>query len=202
MNAEFISDSSIPDGTHLQPGTKFRKSWLLRNTGSYPWTRHTRVRTVREKKFANKFLTLTLEDVLRSYWGLGLTKRSLIHCSTRVVLIVRTLSFLFSAVYKMTFCGKDLTTLNVMLVLFHLSFFTCDVAGRGSWDLFQYQIRRHIEKRNYSGVFQLYLLWGNIPTRRPEVTVPHLAPEEEGVVSVELLAPEEPGWCCSLRWRF
>ena len=73
--------------------------------------------------------------------------------STHVVLIVRTLSFLFGAVYTVTFCGKDLTILNVMLVLFHLSFFACDVAGIGSWDLFQYQIRCHILRKEITLVF-------------------------------------------------
>ena len=41
MDAEFIKDQSIPDGTHLQPGTKFVKKWQVRNTGTHPWAEDT-----------------------------------------------------------------------------------------------------------------------------------------------------------------
>ena len=38
MDAIFVCHDSIPDDTHMQPGTKFTKRWVLRNTGSLPWT--------------------------------------------------------------------------------------------------------------------------------------------------------------------
>ncbi len=37
-NSMYISDVSIPDGTILQPGEGFIKTWSLRNTGTCPWT--------------------------------------------------------------------------------------------------------------------------------------------------------------------
>ena len=33
----FVSDVTIPDGTILQPGTSFTKTWRVRNTGSTTW---------------------------------------------------------------------------------------------------------------------------------------------------------------------
>lgn len=33
----FISDETIPDGTLLQPGTSFVKTWRIANSGSVPW---------------------------------------------------------------------------------------------------------------------------------------------------------------------
>lgn len=37
-DAKFISDLSIPDGTHLRPGTVFTKTWQIRNTGQCAWS--------------------------------------------------------------------------------------------------------------------------------------------------------------------
>jgi hypothetical protein len=36
--AAFISDINIPDGTMIPPGTKFTKTWAIKNTGSCAWT--------------------------------------------------------------------------------------------------------------------------------------------------------------------
>lgn len=36
--AQFISDVSIPDGTTLQPGATFTKTWRLKNVGSCAWS--------------------------------------------------------------------------------------------------------------------------------------------------------------------
>ncbi len=36
--AAFISDITIPDGTEIQTGTGFTKTWRLQNTGSCTWT--------------------------------------------------------------------------------------------------------------------------------------------------------------------
>ncbi|XP_076351024.1 uncharacterized protein LOC143247215 isoform X4 [Tachypleus tridentatus] len=38
MDAYFLEDETIPDGTRLQPGTKFVKRWRVQNTGTKPWT--------------------------------------------------------------------------------------------------------------------------------------------------------------------
>lgn len=37
-NAVFVSDVTIPDGTVLEPGQHFVKTWLLQNNGTCPWT--------------------------------------------------------------------------------------------------------------------------------------------------------------------
>jgi hypothetical protein len=37
-NAAFIADATIPDNTHLNPGQKFTKSWIVQNTGTCPWS--------------------------------------------------------------------------------------------------------------------------------------------------------------------
>ncbi len=37
LQAEFVSDLSIPDGTQVQPGASFVKSWRLRNTSACDW---------------------------------------------------------------------------------------------------------------------------------------------------------------------
>lgn len=36
--AQFITDVTIPDGTVLNPGERFTKTWRLKNTGSCAWT--------------------------------------------------------------------------------------------------------------------------------------------------------------------
>ena len=43
MSGEFLGDETIPDGTHVQPGTKLTKAWLLKNTGTHPWDSNTKV---------------------------------------------------------------------------------------------------------------------------------------------------------------
>lgn len=37
LQSEFVSDLSIPDGTQVQPGASFVKSWRLRNTSACDW---------------------------------------------------------------------------------------------------------------------------------------------------------------------
>jgi hypothetical protein len=37
-NAAYIEDLTIPDNTHLDPGQKFTKTWLVQNTGTCPWS--------------------------------------------------------------------------------------------------------------------------------------------------------------------
>ena len=37
FNAKFVADVTIPDGTVMQPGEKFRKIWRVQNTGTCSW---------------------------------------------------------------------------------------------------------------------------------------------------------------------
>ena len=43
FNAAFIRDETVPDGTHMQPGTRFTKKWLVKNIGVRKWTIDTRL---------------------------------------------------------------------------------------------------------------------------------------------------------------
>nr|XP_023670091.1 next to BRCA1 gene 1 protein [Paramormyrops kingsleyae] len=43
MTALFL-DENLPDGTRMQPGTKFIKYWKMRNTGSVSWTTETKLK--------------------------------------------------------------------------------------------------------------------------------------------------------------
>ncbi len=36
----FVSDVTIPDGAIVKPGEKFRKTWLVRNSGSNSWAHY------------------------------------------------------------------------------------------------------------------------------------------------------------------
>jgi hypothetical protein len=38
-NSAYVKDVTIPDGTSVTPGTIFKKTWNLRNTGTCPWKR-------------------------------------------------------------------------------------------------------------------------------------------------------------------
>lgn len=42
MAALFL-DENLPDGTRLDPGTKFIKYWKMRNSGTISWTSETKV---------------------------------------------------------------------------------------------------------------------------------------------------------------
>lgn len=37
FGAEFIKDYNVPDGSRMEPNTKFKKTWLIRNTGKLAW---------------------------------------------------------------------------------------------------------------------------------------------------------------------
>jgi hypothetical protein len=37
-DSNFVTDVTIPDGTHFAPGTAFNKTWRLRNSGPCTWT--------------------------------------------------------------------------------------------------------------------------------------------------------------------
>ncbi|XP_018089536.1 neighbor of BRCA1 gene 1 L homeolog isoform X2 [Xenopus laevis] len=43
VSAIFV-DENLPDGTHLQPGTKFIKHWRMKNTGNVKWSLDTKLR--------------------------------------------------------------------------------------------------------------------------------------------------------------
>ncbi|XP_018410762.1 PREDICTED: next to BRCA1 gene 1 protein [Nanorana parkeri] len=42
LSAVFV-DENLPDGTHLQPGTRFIKHWRMRNTGNVKWNMDTKL---------------------------------------------------------------------------------------------------------------------------------------------------------------
>ncbi|XP_014646119.1 PREDICTED: next to BRCA1 gene 1 protein isoform X2 [Ceratotherium simum simum] len=43
FSAAFV-DENLPDGTHLQPGTKFIKHWRMKNTGNVKWSADTKLK--------------------------------------------------------------------------------------------------------------------------------------------------------------
>ncbi|XP_033101890.1 next to BRCA1 gene 1 protein-like [Anneissia japonica] len=43
LDAKFVADANIPDESHLQPGTKFIKNWIMKNTGDIDWDEHTQL---------------------------------------------------------------------------------------------------------------------------------------------------------------
>ncbi|XP_072795372.1 next to BRCA1 gene 1 protein isoform X2 [Vicugna pacos] len=43
LSAAFV-DENLPDGTHLQPGTKFIKHWRMKNTGNVKWNTDTKLK--------------------------------------------------------------------------------------------------------------------------------------------------------------
>ncbi|NXR01354.1 NBR1 protein, partial [Sagittarius serpentarius] len=43
LGAVFV-DENLPDGTHLQPGTKFIKHWRMKNTGNVEWSSDTKLK--------------------------------------------------------------------------------------------------------------------------------------------------------------
>ncbi|CAM6049485.1 unnamed protein product [Sphagnum compactum] len=43
LDARFVQDVTIFDGTELAPGTQFTKIWRLRNSGSLAWPQHTQL---------------------------------------------------------------------------------------------------------------------------------------------------------------
>ncbi|KAM6312323.1 next to BRCA1 gene 1 protein isoform 2-T2 [Podargus strigoides] len=43
LSAVFV-DENLPDGTHLQPGTKFIKHWRMKNTGNVEWSSETKLK--------------------------------------------------------------------------------------------------------------------------------------------------------------
>jgi len=38
LKADFVADVNVPDGTHFAPGSDFKKTWRLRNSGDCAWT--------------------------------------------------------------------------------------------------------------------------------------------------------------------
>ncbi|XP_041374804.1 next to BRCA1 gene 1 protein-like [Gigantopelta aegis] len=44
LGAELIAHVTIPDNTHVQPGTRLQKTWRMKNTGSHQWTPSTQLR--------------------------------------------------------------------------------------------------------------------------------------------------------------
>lgn len=46
LSGLLIGDETIPEGTRMPPGTRFRKTWKVRNTGTKVWTGRTTLRFV------------------------------------------------------------------------------------------------------------------------------------------------------------
>lgn len=64
MTALFV-DENLPDGTCLEPGTKFMKYWKMKNTGNISWTSDTKV----FQQFTFKlFATVTSFDFPLQRW--------------------------------------------------------------------------------------------------------------------------------------
>ncbi|XP_007955913.1 next to BRCA1 gene 1 protein [Orycteropus afer afer] len=92
LSAAFV-DENLPDGTHLQPGTKFIKHWRMKNTGSVKWSADTKLKFMwgnltlasTEKKdvlvpclkaghvgvVSVEFIAPTLEGTYTSHWRLS-----------------------------------------------------------------------------------------------------------------------------------
>ncbi|XP_032471327.1 next to BRCA1 gene 1 protein isoform X4 [Phocoena sinus] len=90
--AAFV-DENLPDGTHLQPGTKFIKHWRMKNTGNVKWSTDTKLKFMwgnltlasTEKKdvlvpclkaghvgvVSVEFIAPTLEGTYTSHWRLS-----------------------------------------------------------------------------------------------------------------------------------
>ncbi|KAM4822558.1 next to BRCA1 gene 1 protein [Urocitellus parryii] len=92
LSAAFV-DENLPDGTHLQPGTKFTKHWRMKNTGNVKWSADTKLKFMwgnltlasTEKKdvlvpclkaghvgvVSVEFIAPTLEGTYTSHWRLS-----------------------------------------------------------------------------------------------------------------------------------
>ncbi|XP_065753253.1 next to BRCA1 gene 1 protein isoform X2 [Phocoena phocoena] len=92
LSAAFV-DENLPDGTHLQPGTKFIKHWRMKNTGNVKWSTDTKLKFMwgnltlasTEKKdvlvpclkaghvgvVSVEFIAPTLEGTYTSHWRLS-----------------------------------------------------------------------------------------------------------------------------------
>ncbi|XP_068832078.1 next to BRCA1 gene 1 protein isoform X6 [Capricornis sumatraensis] len=92
LSAAFV-DENLPDGTHLQPGTKFMKHWRMKNTGNVKWSTDTKLKFMwgnltlasTEKKdvlvpclkaghvgvVSVEFIAPTLEGTYTSHWRLS-----------------------------------------------------------------------------------------------------------------------------------
>ncbi|XP_026132074.1 next to BRCA1 gene 1 protein-like isoform X1 [Carassius auratus] len=125
MTALFL-DENLPDGTCLEPGTKFIKYWKMRNTGNISWTSDTKLKFMwgnltlgsREQKevavpflqpgqvgvVSVAFVAPLLEGTYTSHWRLahcGVQFGPRVWCSIVVVP---------SAEQKSTHCSKSLRT--------------------------------------------------------------------------------------------
>lgn len=92
LSAAFV-DENLPDGTHLQPGTRFIKHWRMKNTGNVKWNTDTKLKFMwgnltlasTEKKdvlvpclkaghvgvVSVEFIAPTLEGTYTSHWRLS-----------------------------------------------------------------------------------------------------------------------------------
>lgn len=57
LDARFVCDVSIFDGTELAPGTHFTKIWRLRNSGTAPWPSQTKLVNVDGDNLGSETIT-------------------------------------------------------------------------------------------------------------------------------------------------
>jgi hypothetical protein len=57
-DSKFVSDVTIPDGTHIKPGAAFTKTWRLSNSGQCAWTTSYTLRNVGGEVMGGATLTL------------------------------------------------------------------------------------------------------------------------------------------------
>ncbi|XP_025056508.1 next to BRCA1 gene 1 protein isoform X5 [Alligator sinensis] len=62
LSAAFV-DENLPDGTHLQPGTRFIKHWQMKNTGSVEWSLDTKVVSSSEADVQQAVEVMELADL-------------------------------------------------------------------------------------------------------------------------------------------
>jgi hypothetical protein len=60
-DSAFVSDVSVPDGTHIAPGAAFVKTWRLRNDGMCTWTTAYTIRHVSGDALGGTTLNLPTE---------------------------------------------------------------------------------------------------------------------------------------------
>jgi len=70
-DSEFVTDVTVPDGTHFAPGTVFQKTWRLRNSGTCIWDDSYRLAYLAGERMSGP-RTSPLGDPNISQEGLGL----------------------------------------------------------------------------------------------------------------------------------
>jgi len=53
-DSKFVTDISVPDGTHFAPGTAFDKTWRIQNTGTCTWDKTYQYRLINDVALAGQ----------------------------------------------------------------------------------------------------------------------------------------------------